>query len=183
MDFQLTDEQLMLNYAANDEQAFDVLYQRHKGPVYRYLLKSCNQSTIAQDLFQELWIKLINNKEKYCTEYAFTTWFYTMARNLLIDWYRKSGKQIKDHQPYINDEIPDNNLKEPESVFEKRAMLHQLQQALEVITFEQREVFILRQESNMPFNDIAKVMSCTTEAAKSRYRYAIEKIKNALGVQ
>ena len=180
MDSRLTDEQLMLNYAAQDDRAFAVLYERHKGPVYRYILKSCTQPAIAQELFQELWLKIIRNKQRYDQQYAFTTWAYTMARNLIIDWLRKNGQEPHNSEVVDSHEVADIQLQEPDNVFEKKAMMESVQKAVAQLPYPQREVFLLRHEADMSFQELAAVAECSLEAAKSRYRYAMDKIKTAL---
>lgn len=180
MDSRLTDEQLMLNYAAQDDRAFTVLYERHKGPVYRYILKSCTQPAIAQELFQELWLKIVHNKQRYDQQYAFTTWAYTMARNLIIDWLRKNGQEPQYSDVVDSHEVADIQLQEPDNVFEKKAMMETLQKTVSELPYPQREVFLLRQEADMSFQAAAEVAGCSLEAAKSRYRYAMNKIKTAL---
>ncbi|WP_395376434.1 sigma-70 family RNA polymerase sigma factor [Marinicella sp. W31] len=180
MDSRLTDEQLMLKYAAQDDRAFAVLYERHKGPVYRYILKSCTQPAIAQELFQELWLKIIRNKLRYDKQYAFTTWAYTMARNLIIDWLRKSGQEPHNNDVVDSHEVAGMQLQEPDNVFEKKVMMETVQKAVSQLPYAQREVFLLRHEADMSFQAIAAVSGCSLEAAKSRYRYAMEKIKTAL---
>src|SRR3954454_11689889 len=86
-----TDEALMLAYAGGEAAAFDVLYDRHKGGVYRYLLRQCGQARIADEMFQDLWMNLIRARTSYVVSAKFTTWLYRLAHNRLIDHYRASG--------------------------------------------------------------------------------------------
>src|SRR2546427_8899334 len=86
-----TDEDLMLAYAACDATAFDALYARHKGGVYRYLLRQCRQTSVADELFQDVWPNLIRARASYAPTAKFTTWLYRLAHNRLIDHYRASG--------------------------------------------------------------------------------------------
>ncbi len=81
----------MLAYAAGDIAAFDALYARHKGGVYRYLLRQCRQSGVADELFQDVWLNLIRARSSYAPTAKFTTWLYRLAHNRLIDHYRASG--------------------------------------------------------------------------------------------
>ena len=86
------DEDLMLAYAAGDAAAFDTLYARHKGGVYRYLLRQCRQGGVADELFQDVWMNLIRARASYVPSAKFTTWLYRLAHNRLIDHYRASGQ-------------------------------------------------------------------------------------------
>src|SRR5215211_1938370 len=86
------DEDLMLAYASGDARAFDALYARHKGGVYRYVLRHCNNNAaIANDLFQDIWMNAIRVRASYAPTAKFTTWIYTLARNRLVDHWRASG--------------------------------------------------------------------------------------------
>src|ERR1700693_3877138 len=86
-----SDEDLMLAYAAGDAAAFDALYSRHKGGVYRYLLRQCRQPGIADELFQDVWMNLIRARASYAPTAKFTTWLYRLPHNPLIGHYRSSG--------------------------------------------------------------------------------------------
>src|SRR5712691_7818817 len=86
------DEELMLAYAAGDAAAFDALYARHKGGVYRYLLRQCRQAGVADELFQDVWMNLIRSRASYTPTAKFTTWLYRIAHNRLIDHYRACGQ-------------------------------------------------------------------------------------------
>ena len=68
-----TDEQLMLNYRKGEAAAFEVLYQRHKGTLYRYVLRQCDESYV-DEIFQDIWMKLITARERYEVNAKFTTW-------------------------------------------------------------------------------------------------------------
>ena len=88
-----SDEDLMLAYAAGDAAAFDPLYARHKGGVYRYLLRQCRQGGVADELFQDVWMNLIRARASYEPTAKFATWLYRLAHNRLIDHYRASGRR------------------------------------------------------------------------------------------
>jgi len=81
----------MLAYAAGDAAAFDMLYARHKGGVYRYLARQCRQSGVADELFQDVWMNLIRARASYAPTAKFTTWLYRLAHNRMIDHFRASG--------------------------------------------------------------------------------------------
>ena len=85
-----TDEDLMLMYRDGDASAFEILYRRHKGPVYRFILRRCGNTGVAEELFQDVWVKLIQARERYAVSARFTTYLYRIAHNRLIDHFRKS---------------------------------------------------------------------------------------------
>src|SRR5437764_7756333 len=85
------DEDLMLAYAAGDAAAFDALYTRHKGGVYRYMLRHCGERAIADELFQEVWMNVIRARDSYAPTALFTTWLYRIAHNRIVDHWRARG--------------------------------------------------------------------------------------------
>src|SRR5581483_459483 len=86
-----SDQSLMLAYRAGDAAAFDVLYARHKGGVYRYLLRHCSNAGTADELFQDVWMSVIRVRESYEPTAKFTTWLYRIAHNRVIDHWRAQG--------------------------------------------------------------------------------------------
>jgi RNA polymerase sigma-70 factor (ECF subfamily) len=85
------DEDLMLDYAAGDAAAFDTLYERHKGGVYRYLVRQCGNAGTADELFQDVWMNVIRSRATYVPSAKFTTWLYRIAHHRLIDHWRQAG--------------------------------------------------------------------------------------------
>ncbi len=180
---QLNDEALMSAFSSthdvNNQRAFELLYQRHKGPLYRFIKRSANNEQDANELFQELWLRIINNKHKFDHKQKFTTWAYTIARRLLIDLFRKNGQQISD--PVQSEEqISDVSIKQPDNEFETKQMAKQLSSALSKLPLAQRETFVLRHGSGLTLREIAQITEQPTEKAKSQYRYAVKKLKLAL---
>jgi RNA polymerase sigma-70 factor (ECF subfamily) len=86
-----SDEQLMLAYAGGDAAAFEALYARHKGPLFRFVLRSVKGQAQAEELFQEVWMRAIEARARYRPEAKFSTWLYTIAHNRLVDHWRAKG--------------------------------------------------------------------------------------------
>src|SRR5690349_1665810 len=89
-----TDEALMLAYAGGDAGAFERLYGRHKGPLYRYVLRSVKARGEAEEVFQDVWMKVIEARSRYQPKAKFTTWLYTIAHNRMVDHWRARGLAI-----------------------------------------------------------------------------------------
>src|SRR5258706_14504725 len=85
------DEQLMLAYREGDAGAFEELYRRHKGGLYRFVLRSVRDRALAEELYQEIWMRAIEARGRYEVQAKFTTWLYTIAHNRLVDHWRKRG--------------------------------------------------------------------------------------------
>ena len=170
------DEELMLAYGRGDAAAFEMLYKRHRGALYRFILRAIKQRAAAEELFQEAWIRVIEARSRYAPQARFTTWLYTIAHNLLVDHWRKKGLSLVqlDDEPAVA--APDNPARQAEA----RQSLARLMHALEALPAAQREAFLLHQESGLSVAEIAAVTGAGEEAAKSRLRYAMAKLKAAV---
>jgi RNA polymerase sigma-70 factor (ECF subfamily) len=182
MDKELSDECLMLNYAKGDAAAFELLYRKHKGPVYRYMFRLCHNEAIAEELFQELWMKLIKARGNYIASAKFTTYLYKMAHHLFIDHYRKQNVRIIEDSLIDVDEIKTagGSINDPENQLHSSRSLDKITEILATLPREQREVFLLREETGMTVTEIAGVVGINNEAVKSRLRYAIAKLRAGL---
>ena len=93
---QQSDTLLMQRYAAGDLQSFETLYKRHKDSVYRYFMRHIPDTNIAEDLYQEIWQKVIMQANQYQATAKFTTWLYTLAHNKLVDHVRLLQSEFED---------------------------------------------------------------------------------------
>lgn len=186
MDQPATDEALMLRYRDGDAGAFDLLYSRHKGGVYRYLLRQLRDHAIAEELFQDIWINLINARERYTVQAQFKTWLYRIAHNRLIDHVRRQGdRQFVSLQGGDDDddpplEIADAPTNNPETRQWAAQQLERLVELVEALPAVQREAFLLHHEGEMNVDAIAETTGVNRETAKSRLRYALNKLRRGL---
>jgi RNA polymerase sigma-70 factor (ECF subfamily) len=181
MDAEPTDEALMLAYGRGDVGAFETLYGKHRGGLFRYLLRHLRQQALAEECFQDVWSRVIAARERYRPEARFTTWLYQIASNRLTDHWRAQGRQggfVEDGAERAEREpdpsTPDHELSE----FEQR---RQLQLALEELPPEQREAVLLRLEQELGLEEIAQITGVGRETVKSRLRYAMDKLRARLG--
>ena len=188
-----SDETLMLAYGAGRAAAFDVLYARHKGGVYRYLLRHCRNAGIADELFQDVWMSAIRARATYVPTAKFTTWLYTLAHNRLVDHWRAAGQarftSIDDDADAdgnsdtrrLVEAIPGARQDEPESRAQTRELASELHAALAGLPPDQRDAFLLQYESGLSLTEIAALTGVGMETVKSRLRYAVAKLRHALG--
>jgi RNA polymerase sigma-70 factor (ECF subfamily) len=178
-DPQVSDEQLMLAYRGGDAQAFAALYSRHKGGLFRFMVRSIKDRAAAEELFQEVWMKLIDARGRYEPQAKFSTWLYTIAHHRMIDHWRRRGLET-----VALDEGIDEPRAPQSTQPERRAELNQSGQrllaALAALPVLQREAFLLHEESGMTVPEIAAATGTEPETAKSRLRYAIAKLREAL---
>ncbi len=175
---QRSDEELMLAYAGGDMRAFESLYQRHRGPLYRYVLRSCGNATLANDLYQGSWEKIIKARKKYRPQAPFKAWMYRIAHNHLIDHYRR-------HKPTVEGD-PDEQAATtmaPDDHAQQLEQAHTLRAAVEALLPDQKTTLLLKLEAGMDLGEIADATGVNAETAKSRLRYALRKLKNAMAAE
>lgn len=178
MDEAPEDSALMLRYRDGDVVAFEVLYKRHNDALYRYLLRLCHHRDTAEDIFQEVWGKIIKARENYRPTAKFATFLYRVAHNCFIDHIRRN----KRHTLTVAVE-PDNHPDPgdlPEMQTERHLARRRLIDALEHLPEEQRDVFLLREEAGLDLDQIASITGTNRETAKSRLRYAVAKLRIAI---
>ena len=179
------DEDLMLRYAAGEVAAFDVLYQRHKGGVFRYLLRH-GASNASEELAQDVWASLIRVRAQYQATAKFTTYLYRLAHNRLIDFYRAEGRAEwvsrdadDDTEDFVT-ALPGLRTDQPEVQVESKNIAERIRAAITALPEAQREAFLLQQEAGLSVAEIAVATSVPEETAKSRLRYAINKLRSQL---
>jgi RNA polymerase sigma-70 factor (ECF subfamily) len=178
------DAKLMLRYRDGDAQAFSALYARHKGPLYRYLLRQVRNAGVAADLFQDVWSRLVANRARYEARAKFATYLFHIAHNCTIDFFRRDLKvrraaRSDDAGGYsLEPEVPEDQ--RPDGIAEFVEQQSALLAALSALPREQREAFLLHEETGLTIEEIARVTDVGLETAKSRLRYAIRKLKKSL---
>ena len=201
------DAELMTRYAAGDVAAFAALYARHKGPLYRYFFRQCGNPDTADELFQDVWLRIIKARDRYTPTARFTTYMYQIAHNCLVDHFRKAGRAFTNGtgEPTaaeilvpVADEVdpafasarwslvdwengPADTAPGPEAASSGEQRAGRLRSALDTLPIEQREAFLLHEEAEMGLADIAEVTGANPETVKSRLRYAVKKLRTALG--
>jgi RNA polymerase sigma factor (sigma-70 family) len=175
-----TDEELMLAYGAGDVSAFQALYSRHRGPLFRHLGRQVRDTALAEELFQDVWQRVIMARDRYRPDAKFGTWLYQIAHNRVTDHWR--ARQHRPDAPSDADElaarVPDPETPERQlSAFEER---RRLQLALEELPEDQREVVLLRLEQELSLEEIGEITGVGRETVKSRLRYAMDKLRARL---
>jgi len=184
----------MLAFQRGDARAFEALVKRHRGAVFQFLLRSVGERGRAEDLLQETWLKVVRGAAAWEPKARFTTWVYTMARNLCVDESRRAalrkpvagaaGEAMGEEGPPMTERVPDEGAA-PDRAAHNVRVRPLLERALAALPPEQREVFVLREYSGVPFKDIAEVTGVPEPTVKSRMRYALEGLRAqlaALGV-
>ncbi|MGK0298123.1 MAG: RNA polymerase sigma-70 factor (ECF subfamily), partial [Gammaproteobacteria bacterium] len=176
MDQLISDEELMLSYRQGDASAFEHLYARHKGGLYRFVLRQCGDRNTCDELFQDVWMKLIQNKKQYEVKAKFTTYLYTIARNHLIGYHRKTGIHIVKEGFVDLETIEGRQQEQPENQVDLHRRTTRLLAGIEALPLLQREALLLKEEAGMKLQEIATLTGVNTETVKSRLRYAVTKL-------
>jgi RNA polymerase sigma-70 factor (ECF subfamily) len=183
-DSHASDEELMERYREGDAGAFDLLYVRHKGGVYRYMLRQCGDRSVAEELYQDVWTNLIRARAGYAVTARFTTWLYRLAHNRLIDHYRAQSGGVPvsfdaENGPAV-DGLPAARADDPAVSVDIKQQAGRLLQLIGELPESQREAFLLQQESDMSVEEIAQATGVNRETAKSRLRYALTRLRNGM---
>lgn len=170
-----TDEKLMQRYAKGEAQAFDRLYARHRGPLYRYLKRQVSDAAVANDLYQGVWEKIIKSRRKYRPTAPFKAWMYRIAHNHLVDHYRRRQPV----EPLQQDTAADTQTNLTQALIDDEHR-QQLKAGILSLSPDQRDTLLLKLESGLKLEDIARVTGVSRETVKSRLRYAVKKLKQVL---
>ena len=177
------DTTLMLRYRDGDARAFELLYERHKGPLYRYLQRMCGRREVADDLFQEVWSKVIASRSRYEVRARFNTFLFRIAHNCAVDYFRRSGRpheRAAQDVDEIAEEIGAAEHERPDAALSEAQVRSDFRRALAELPPEQRDVFVLYEESGLTLEEIGRITGVAMETAKSRLRYAVGKLRTAL---
>lgn len=175
------DATLMLAYARGDVAAFEALYAKHRGTLYRFILRSVRNTALADEVFQDCWSRVIAARERYQPQAKFSTWLLQIAHNLIIDSHRRRRPTADGDEAEValathaapEQEQPEHALSE----FQRR---RSLQRAIEQLPDDQRIAVLLRLENEQSLEEIAEVTGTGRETVKSRLRYAMDKLRDAL---
>ena len=178
MESRPADSALMLRYCDGDAEAFEILYRRHKDSTYRYLLRLSQNPDTAEDVFQEVWGKIINARGSYQRTAKFTTFLYRVAHNCFIDHVRRNKRHAGATE--FEPELYADPGELPDAVTERQLAKERLAVALKTLPDEQRDVFLLHEEAGLNLDEIAHVTGSNREATKSRLRYAVAKLRAAI---
>jgi RNA polymerase sigma factor (sigma-70 family) len=175
-----SDDMLMLAWTGGDVSAFERLYARHRTPLYRFLLRQLRDPALADELFQDVWQRVIAARAGWRPDAAFRTWLFRIAHNRLGDHWRAAK-----HRPASPQDgearaarLPDPDT--PEHALSEFEQRRRLQRAIEALPEEQRTVVLLRLEQELSLEEIGEITGAGRETVKSRLRYAMDKLRAGL---
>jgi RNA polymerase sigma-70 factor (ECF subfamily) len=187
----MADDELLDRFIAGDAGAFAVLLQRYQRPIFNFIARNVRDAEAAADLLQEVFTRVVQRSSDFNRASKFSTWLYAIARNLCIDHMRRmkhrrhaslDGTAPGDHDGGGSAWVERLALAQPGIEREASAggLRSRIAAAVEALPEEQREVFLMRELQQMPFAEIALVVGVSENTIKSRMRYALERLQEAL---
>jgi RNA polymerase sigma-70 factor, ECF subfamily len=185
-----SDEALMRQYRdEGDVQAFETLVRRHRRPIYNFIVRFVGAGDKAEDLLQDVFVKLASRADDYAGRAKVRTWLYTIARNLSVDELRRARHRNAvsldgvaggdgEGAPLV-ERIPGAEAL-PDRAADSARLGPILVEAIAALPEDQREVFLLREYSGVPFKEIAEITGAGLNTVKSRMRYALEGLRKSL---
>jgi len=174
----------MQRFRRGDASAFEVLVRRHRGAVHGFLARCLGDRGRAEDLAQEVWLRVIAAAPRWEAKARFRTWLFSVARNLAVDDSRRRafrGTPVPLEAAGAPGEAgPAAEDPPPDAAAEGSLLRPRLQAAIASLPPEQREVFLLREYADVPFAEIASITGSPEPTVKSRMRYALEQLRRRL---
>ena len=163
----------MKRIAKGDELAFNVLYQRYGSKMYHFFWRMLYKNkTVAEDFTQQLFLKIIEHKERFDANQSFSTWIYTLASNMIKNEYRSKDRQLKRVEMAKHWQV-DNSLdfiQEMDQAFRK----NRINAAIQSLDDKHKECFILRHQQGCSIKEISEITQCPEGTVKSRLHYALK---------
>jgi len=171
------DLKLIRRCLAGDQEAFPVLYGRYRLQLYSYLGKMLPGDThLVDDLFQQTWLRVLENLERYEHRQKFISWLFRIAHNLVVDQVRRQGRR---EMVEINDRLADEDATEVWEEMDRETLIQAVAQAAASLAPEQQEVLALRQQG-VAFREIAEIQNTNINTVLGRMHYAVKRLRRIL---
>lgn len=184
------DADLMRRFQNGDVASFEIIYARHERALYRFLLHQAgNNAALAEDLAHDVWVKVIKASERYTHSAQFRTFLFRIAHNRLIDHFRAKGERLEsldaenDDGETLLENMVDAEYCQPCAQVSRQQSAQLLHECLQTLPAKQREVFLLKEASELSLVEVADLIGVSFETVKSRMRYALDKLRSCVGLE
>jgi RNA polymerase sigma factor (sigma-70 family) len=173
---QQPDHVLVERCRKGDEQAFEVIYNRYRLPLFSYLHKLLpGNNPLVDDIFQQVWLKVVTNWQNYREQQRLLAWICRIAHNLVMDHYRRQGRA---EMVELTDNLASSYTSAQEEI-DNSLLESALEKATERLSPDQREVFLLRKQG-VSFKEIAEIQKANLNTVLGRMHYAVRKVREML---
>lgn len=179
MSMEKSDNILVEEYKNGDQDAFAKLFYRYKNSIYNFIYRFVGSPDVANDLLENTFIKMIKSISKYREINKFKQWLFSVANSVTIDYLRRRKKE------YIIDSIEDwmeiaDNSPSPQVSLEREEAMNRIEEKIKNLPPKQKQVFLIRQESDLTFREIAEVLECPVSTVLSRMHNAVLTLRKYL---
>jgi RNA polymerase sigma-70 factor, ECF subfamily len=175
-----SDEDLMRLYQKGDERAFRRLYERHRAPLWRFVRRTAPAGADSEEIVQETWLAVVYGRDKYRPDARFATYLFSIAHRRGIERWRRQGRQPEFAPQEVLDQLEGPEWVKPDNIATSEVLGAAISRAVQALPLAQRETFLLRAETNLSLDEIAEVTGTGRETAKSRLRYALQRLRAEL---
>jgi len=181
----LSDAQIMLRVKAGDDSAFEYLVQKYRRPMLSFMYRMAHNTAVAEDLAQEVFLRVYRSREKYEASAKFTTWLYRIASNLAVNHARDTRHQRPENTVSLDEpdqdtgltmDVPDDSLSAEETIV-RRERLAAIRQRVEALPERQKMALIMHKYQQMDYRQIAEVLKLSESAIKSLLFRAYETLR------
>jgi RNA polymerase sigma-70 factor (ECF subfamily) len=174
-----SDEKLFEEFKKGKARGFEELLNRYKGPLFTVILKRVRNRELAEDLFQETFMRVIEHADRFEKGRKFSPWLFRIALNLCVDAHRK--RQVRSEIKFEEMDVEPAVGSGLEEKLEDKEIMDKIEAALEELTEEQREVFIMREYAGLSFKEIALATESPLNTVLGRMHSALKKLRAQLG--
>ena len=179
------ERELLARYRAGDASALGELVEIFRRPLFGFIFRMTDGRDDPDDIFQEVWLRVIKHQARY-THKNFKSWLFRIAQNLVIDRARKQkpivdlqSSAMREEENVFETRIEDKGLTTPAQI-DAKTLGEQIVAAVRTLPDDQRAVFLMRTEADLPFKEIAKIQGTSINTALARMQYALAKLRDAL---
>ncbi len=179
MNMEKSDAVLIEEHKNGSQEAFAELFYRYKNSIYNFIYRFVGSSDIADDLLEDTFVKMIKSIDNYQERNKFKQWLFSVANSVTIDYLRKRKKE------YAVDSIEDwmdiaDDSPSPQVFLEQKEQMNFIEEKIKQLPPKQKQVFLMRQESDLTFREIAKILGCPISTVLSRMHNAVLNLRKSL---
>ena len=179
------DAELMLRVKEGDGASFGLLLEKHRSPVIHFLYRMVQNHAIAEELAQEVFLRVYRSRSTYEPTAKFTTWLFRIATHLALNWLRDGkNERSQEHLDDTSDDMPVRQVSDRNPSVEQsmvyQVKIHEIRRAISTLPEKQRAAVLMHKYQEMEYSQIAKVLSCSESAVKSLLFRAYETLRMRL---